>query len=92
MKPNTAAKIKQKLKSGGEQFTFPATAKLWSTSTITLLQQKFQLQQQHYFYLYCSILFSISISPLDGTAKKMDNFFNVYCYCKSAAISKKILL
>ena len=73
MKPNTAAKIKQKLKSGGEQFTFPATAKLWSTSTITLLQQKFQLQQ-HYFYLYCSILFSISISPLDGTAKKMDNF------------------
>lgn len=91
MKPNTAAKIKQKLKSGGEQFTFPATAKLWSTSTITLLQQKFQLQQ-HYFYLYCSILFSISISPLDGTAKKMDNFFNVYCYCKSAAISKKILL
>jgi len=28
MKPNTAAKIKQKLKSGGEQFTFPATAKL----------------------------------------------------------------
>lgn len=91
MKPNTAAKIKQKLKSGGEQFTFPATAKLWSTSTITLLLQKFQLQQ-HYFYLYCSILFSISISPLDGTAKKMDNFFNVYCYCKSAAISKKILL
>lgn len=72
MKPNTAAKTKQKLKSGGEQFTFPATAKLWST--ITLLLQKFQLQQQHYFYLYCSILFSISISPLDGTAKKMDNF------------------
>lgn len=75
------------MKSGGEQFTFPATAKLWSTTTITLLLQKFQLQQ-HYFYLYCSILFSISISPLDGTAKRW-TIFNVYCYCKALPSLKK---
>lgn len=51
------------MKSGGEQFTFPATAKLWSTSTITLLLQKFQLQQQLLLSLLLYTFLNLYLTP-----------------------------